>query len=237
MPSGPAEIKPEPSRVADDIHRIVGEGRILEIEKHVEPGSGWRVSMQVGRWTALVAGLLTLGALAGCAKGDGDGRAADSPSMAGADTSPGTVGPAPAGGASDSVPSAAPPTPAAGAKGSAPAGTTASAPAPAALYTAAQAVRGEEVYTTSCAQCHTMAQHSGGAFATAWNDRRVFDLYDIVHNTMPLDNPGGLSDQEYIDVVAYMLKLNGMPAGKSALPTDAAALKEMRIAVKPTAGQ
>ena len=105
------------------------------------------------------------------------------------------------------------------------------------VFTAAQAARGREVYTTSCAQCHTMAQHSGSTFAAAWNNRRLFDLYEIIHNTMPLDNPGGLGEQEYIDVVAYMLELNGVPAGKSALRADAAALKKLRIDVKPLAGQ
>ena len=105
------------------------------------------------------------------------------------------------------------------------------------VYTAAQAARGHEVYTSSCAQCHTMAQHSGSTFAAAWNNRRLYDLYEIIHTTMPLDNPGGLGEQEYIDVVAYMLELNGVAAGKAALTADAGALKALRIDVKPSAGQ
>ena len=105
------------------------------------------------------------------------------------------------------------------------------------VYTVAQAARGGDVYTNSCGQCHTMGQHSGTAFATAWNNRRLFDLYEIVHNTMPLDNPGGLTEQEYIDVIAYMLQLNGVPAGKTSLSADAAKLKGLRIDVKPSAGQ
>ncbi len=102
------------------------------------------------------------------------------------------------------------------------------------VFTVAQAARGGEIYTVSCAQCHTMAQHSGGGFAAAWNGRRLVDLYEIIRGTMPLDNPGGLSDQEYIDVVAYMLQLNGVPAGKAPLPADAAVLRDLRIEVKPT---
>ena len=104
------------------------------------------------------------------------------------------------------------------------------------VFTAVQATRGHEVYSASCGQCHTMAQHSGGAFAAAWNGRRLSDLYEIVRNTMPLDNPGGLTDQEYVDVIAYMLELNGVPAGKTPLPADAAALRGLRIEVKPSAG-
>ena len=125
---------------------------------------------------------------------------------------------------------AAPPTGAGAATGEAPGGVSVVT----GVFTVAQAARGEEIYTASCAQCHTMAQHSGGAFAAAWNGRRLVDLYEIIRSTMPLDNPGGLSDQEYIDVVAYMLQLNGVPAGKAPLRADAATLRDLRIEVKPS---
>ncbi len=42
---------------------------------------------------------------------------------------------------------------------------------------------------------------------------------------MPLHAPGGLSPETYADILAYMLEVNGMPAGKRDLPTDPAALK------------
>ncbi len=97
------------------------------------------------------------------------------------------------------------------------------------VFTAAQAARGREVYTNACARCHVTTQHSGATFAATWNNRRVFDLYDILYNTMPLDDPGSLSEQEYADVVAYILQLNGHPAGKGQLPTDPASLRKLRI--------
>ena len=104
------------------------------------------------------------------------------------------------------------------------------------VYTAAQASRGEEAYAGMCMGCHTTTQHSGATFASTWNNRRVFDLYDILYNTMPLDNPGSLSEQEYVDVVAYILQLNGHPAGKTSLKPDPAALKALRIDIGKTAG-
>ena len=104
------------------------------------------------------------------------------------------------------------------------------------VYTKDQAARGAQVYATSCGQCHTMGQHSGTRFEAAWNNRKLFDLYDIVRNTMPVDNPGGLTDEEYLDVISYMLHLNGIPAGKTALDSDPATLKGLRIEVRPTAG-
>ena len=103
------------------------------------------------------------------------------------------------------------------------------------VYTLTQAARGQEVYASTCVQCHTTGQHSGTQFAAAWNNRRLSDLYDIVHNTMPQDNPGSLSEQDYIDVIAYMLQLNRIPAGKIDLRADAAALRDLRIDVNPAA--
>jgi len=53
---------------------------------------------------------------------------------------------------------------------------------------------------------------------------------------MPDDNPGGLSVQQYTDVVAYIFKINGMPAGTDSLSSDPEALRRIRIEAKP-AGQ
>ena len=199
----------------------------------------WRSVMKVVRRSAVLAGLAAIGIAGACARGgDASTTRADSAG----------VGSTPAGATVAAPDSAAKNGSVAGstgtsATGATPAAATSVTPATAGVsvttgvYTTAQAARGSEVYTSSCGQCHTMGQHSGTAFATAWNNRRLFDLYEIVHNTMPLDNPGGLSDQEYIDVIAYMLQLNGVPAGKSALQADASALKGLRIDVKPSAGQ
>src|SRR5687768_8642955 len=166
---------------------------------------------------AAMLGALTMLSVAACAKGDAD-RPVPGDSSAVPVTPSGQAPPAVAqpgtgtasSGAAGSSPAAASPPAAATPAASATGGVSVTT----GVFTVAQAARGEAVYTTSCALCHTMAQHSGTGFAAAWNGRRVADLYDIIRNTMPLDNPGGLSDQEYVDVVAYMLQLNGVPAGK-----------------------
>jgi hypothetical protein len=46
---------------------------------------------------------------------------------------------------------------------------------------------------------------------------------------MPKNDPGSLSEQEYVDVMSYMLRLNGMPAGVQDMPTDSLALSRIRI--------
>jgi hypothetical protein len=47
---------------------------------------------------------------------------------------------------------------------------------------------------------------------------------------MPADNPGKLSRNQYADIVAYLLQLNGMPAGTQALSSDPKLLEKIRIA-------
>ncbi len=46
---------------------------------------------------------------------------------------------------------------------------------------------------------------------------------------MPPDNPGSTSDQQAIDVVAYMFSVSEIPAGDKELPTDRKALEGIVI--------
>ena len=102
---------------------------------------------------------------------------------------------------------------------------------PLATYTIAQATRGKAIYESTCARCHPAGMQSGASFATAWDQRPVSDLYSIIRNTMPQDRPGSLSDRQYIDVTAYLLQMNAMPASAVALRPDSVALKQVKISV------
>jgi mono/diheme cytochrome c family protein len=104
-----------------------------------------------------------------------------------------------------------------------------------ATYANEQAVRGQQIYQTTCARCHPPGQLDGETFEVGWNERRVFDLYSLLTNTMPQDKPGSLSDDEYIDVIAYLLQRNHVPASAVALRADTASLRDARIDVKPAA--
>ncbi|MEO6878587.1 MAG: cytochrome c, partial [Gemmatimonadaceae bacterium] len=97
---------------------------------------------------------------------------------------------------------------------------------PAAAFLPSQAARGEMVYGETCATCHQTSQMIGQSFVENWNDRRVYDFYALVRGTMPLDNPGGLKEQEYLDVVAYLLQANhhAVPSPDS-LRADTTALR------------
>ena len=103
---------------------------------------------------------------------------------------------------------------------------------PPASYLPSQAERGLQLYQQTCAVCHAPGQLIGEGFVTSWKDRRVYDLYALVRGTMPLDNPAGLKDGEYLDVIAYLLQANKhASAGLDSLRADTASLRKTRIAV------
>ena len=104
---------------------------------------------------------------------------------------------------------------------------------PAASFLPSQATRGADVYAGTCANCHQPAQFIGQNFVESWNDRRVYDFYALVRGTMPLDNPGGLKEQEYLDVVAYLLQANHQASPRpDSLRADTVALRGVKISVR-----
>jgi mono/diheme cytochrome c family protein len=98
-----------------------------------------------------------------------------------------------------------------------------------ASYTAAQAEAGARAFTASaCAACH-MPDLSGGegppltgsAFTSNWGGNSVAALLAFVKENMPATGPGSLSDQTYVELVAYLLSMNDAPAGETPLAMDA----------------
>ena len=102
------------------------------------------------------------------------------------------------------------------------------------VYTAEQATRGQDTYATLCTGCHTAATHTGVAFQH-WDGHSVLDLFGYVSTKMPKNEPGSLEPEQYADLVAYLLKLNQMPVGRTELPTDTTVLGTIRIETKPMA--
>ena len=97
------------------------------------------------------------------------------------------------------------------------------------VYTAAQARQGEETYSSMCTGCHTQAAHMGDVFVSNWAGRPVAEFFGFIRAAMPKADPGSLTAEEYAAIVAFILKLNGMPAGKEALPADSTALAKIRF--------
>jgi S-disulfanyl-L-cysteine oxidoreductase SoxD len=93
------------------------------------------------------------------------------------------------------------------------------------VYTEAQAARGAAGFAQNCAVCHGAALGgvgeapalAGAQFVSDFNGLTVGDLFERMRTTMPLNNPGGLSRDQYADILAFMLKSNGYPAGEREL--------------------
>ena len=100
------------------------------------------------------------------------------------------------------------------------------------IYTDAQVTRGEETYYGSCVNCHPKGTYAGPRSKPTGAVRPLADLYDWVLNKMPKNDPGTLTPEQSVDVIAYILKENGMPAGKTTIPTDEAALEAIRIQLR-----
>ena len=101
------------------------------------------------------------------------------------------------------------------------------------IYTEAQARRGEPLYETSCAECHgsdlaglEMAPGLlGGEFAWNWNGLTMGDLFERVRVSMPQADPRSVSRADKADILAYLLKANGFPAGDAELGNRTSALR------------
>lgn len=106
-------------------------------------------------------------------------------------------------------------------------------PASSGVYTEPQARRGESVYRSNCVNCHSAKSYTGEDFRLAWLTRSAFDIFDLISTLMPEDNPGMLARQEYVDIVAYMLSLNGYPTGQRELPVEDDALRLVKIDEPP----
>ncbi|MEX2180142.1 MAG: cytochrome c [Gemmatimonadaceae bacterium] len=96
-------------------------------------------------------------------------------------------------------------------------------------FSASQVAMGEDVFMAYCVSCHEPSFHTGEQFRFSWLGRTVLDYFKQLKRTMPEDNPGGLSDDDYTRVIAYILKLNGFAPGTDSLKSDTLELKRVRI--------
>jgi len=97
------------------------------------------------------------------------------------------------------------------------------------VYTARQAMRGQNVFATYCISCHAPSFHTGPTFRSKWYGRPLRELYAYVKREMPKNAPGSMSDEEYTLALAYLLKMNGMPTGAAPLASDSIALQRIRL--------
>ena len=103
-------------------------------------------------------------------------------------------------------------------------------------FTTAQAARGQQAYAANCAGCHLPTLEGsanptanvrgaplvGSRFMQDFGETRVSALFNKMKRDMPSGKPGSLTDQQYLDLVSYVLQQNKYPAGEAELTVDAA---------------
>jgi len=111
------------------------------------------------------------------------------------------------------------------------------------VFTEAQATRGQVAYTGPCSRCHGSkldgAQDepdvlpappvAGEKFLRRRDGQSLAVLFEYTRATMPSNNPGFLTDQEFVDIIAYMLYVGGAPAGSQELGADPRSLARVVI--------
>jgi mono/diheme cytochrome c family protein len=109
------------------------------------------------------------------------------------------------------------------------------------VFTEEQAKRGEEAYQGTCAACHGTELVSvdnetpsltGPRFDVSWVGKTIGERFDAMRKTMPATEPGSLDEKTYADIIAYILKFNGYPAGTQELPADFDALGKIVVESK-----
>ena len=95
---------------------------------------------------------------------------------------------------------------------------------------AAQAQRGRDAFLASCTACHASSEFTGTPFRNRWRTRRASDLYRLVSSTMPEDAPGSLAPDRYLEIVAYILSMNGFESDEALEAWDATALVDVSLA-------
>ena len=95
-------------------------------------------------------------------------------------------------------------------------------------FTEEQAAAGGAAYEQHCALCHGAnlrqlpdALIAGREFVAKWGNRDTNELITQIRTAMPPDDPGGLPEETYLAITAYVLRANGGGADTQALTAAA----------------
>ena len=113
-------------------------------------------------------------------------------------------------------------------------------------YTQEQAARGRTLYGDACASCHggeltdgTASPLAGPNFLRRWNrgfgSATVDDFLFIMRTTMPPGSAGSLSNEQYLDVLAYILRRSGYAYGDTPLTSSPDVLSAIPIESRDSA--
>ena len=79
------------------------------------------------------------------------------------------------------------------------------------IFTTEQVERGGVAFREICETCHLVQHFRGIIEQSDSSNDLIADYYDIIRLTMPEDSPGSLPEQQYLDIMAYILFINNFP--------------------------
>lgn len=97
------------------------------------------------------------------------------------------------------------------------------------VFTEEQVALGLQSYQLNCSNACHQADLSGGgpvpalkdlAFLGVWGNISTSELFDSIKTSMPPTNAGGLTDETYLAIIAFILSANGAVAGDTPLLAD-----------------
>ena len=86
------------------------------------------------------------------------------------------------------------------------------------VYLRSQAKSGEGLYEQHCLVCHDKEYFR--PVLQRWNGQPMAEFFDVMSSTMPESNPGGLLDEEYLALLAYLLSRSQFPTGSQPLEME-----------------
>lgn len=110
------------------------------------------------------------------------------------------------------------------------------------LVSEEQVARGAALYATHCAECHgaeltpsdpDLPTLTAPAFRWSWQTRTLAERFERISTTMPPAGPGDLGDQDYVDIIAFILNFNGYPAGEEELVLDPERFEQITLTLEP----
>lgn len=103
------------------------------------------------------------------------------------------------------------------------------------MFTDQQAERGRAVFEAHCAACHDGNKSgeapalAGDTFFRNWEGHTAGRLYTKILEMMPPTDVQSVNASQKLDVLTFILRENGFPAGAADLTADADALGRIRI--------
>lgn len=94
------------------------------------------------------------------------------------------------------------------------------------FYTQTQAAHGRTLFDKHCSTCHGFHLEGGAGPALSgvkfessleYSKISAQQLYGFISTQMPYNNPGSLSDAQYLAALSYIFKVNGYPSGNAPL--------------------